>query len=1313
MADLAAGATLAGYRIDSLVGRGSSGSVYLAHELVLDRRVALKTLSPELAADERFRERFLRESRIAAGLEHPGILPIYAAGEADGVVYLAMRFVEGSDLGELIEAEGALAADRTLHLLGQVADALDAAHRRGLIHRDVKPGNILVDESDRAYLTDFGLATHAASVDSLSRDTPFAGTIEYIAPEQARGEELDGRADLYSLGCVLYECLTGQPPYRRSSELAAVLAHLNDPAPSLIDARPELAALDPVIARALAKTPEERQQSAAALVAEARVAVGGSSGDTPAEPARAPQLRTFLITDVRGYTRYTQEHGDEAAAELAAEFARIVQEVVSPRDGRLLELRGDEALVVFESARNALQAAVELQTRVQERLPRGIGVGLDAGEAVPVGRGYRGAALNTAARLCARARPGEILASEGVVHLAGAAKGVAYGIRRPERLKGFDRPVTAVEIHPAGAERGRRRSRSLQARARATKRATRFAALALVAALVAVVTAAALLTGGGEDALAADSLGALDARSGKTKAVIHTPGDIVGLIADGKNLWGIAAGGRVLQRIEGNERKLGRQFALPTSPWWFAPSVMGSSIWASDSQDRALLRIDPQYGRIAETIKLPPGREADGPQNAQGVAVTDNAVWVAYGYPKRIARYTPSTKRIRSSSLANGAVYDALVAAEDDIVWVVDRTGRSLQRVDPSDLSVVEQTRLRPGFVTDARVYDGSLWVAMQGEGGVWQIDKDGLVVGKVATGEVPYALATGAGAVWVANANSGTVSKIDPKTGKATSFRTGHRPIAVGVGGDDVWVFAGLGDADARARISGSNVVRQAAIGNPYWNLDPLVCCSAALFALHHATGLRLMDYEAGNGTARLVPSAAAAQPRATDGGRTWEFRIKPGFRFSPPSGQAVTAETFRSSIERTLSPKLSNTYVREGILPDIVGEDAWAKKGGAGHIPGITVEGDRLRIRLVAPSWTLPARLAMPWFSAVPIGTPVAPDGLDEPIPSAGPYYVDYNLPDFQLVVKKNPNYGGTARRRVDGVIVTESLNPTQAAELVEQGKADWAFDEGEPSEPFAAGGRLDKQYGSGAAQRYFSVPADRTRFLLMNTVEGPLADVKVRRAISLALDRRRLAAIDGGAPRSLFLPPAIPGYRDFDPQPRRPALARARAVVGDRRVELLLVANAANPANEPLAREIRKQLALVGIAVEVRLDVDPWGVARGGSPRVDLLLDGWIADYPDAQSFFTSVLDPQNAGNFYPEFFHDPKWLERIRSASRTRGAARIEAYRRLDLDLARGPVPLTAIVVNEGLPQLFSARVGCQTFLPFFAGLADPTSLCLKS
>ena len=1304
MSDLAVGATLAGYRIESLVGRGSTGSVYLAHELVLDRRVALKTLLPELARDERFRHRFLRESRIAAGLEHPSILPIYAAGEDDGVVYLAMRFVDGTDLGRLVEGEGALSAERTLHILGQVADALDAAHRRGLVHRDVKPGNILVDDNDRAYLTDFGLAKHAATVNSLTRDTPFAGTIDYIAPEQARGEEIDGRTDIYSLGCVLFECLTGAPPFRRASELAAVLAHLNEPPPTLGETRPELAPLDPVVGRALAKRPDDRYAAAGELVSKARAALGDATGG--AAPVRVAQLRTFLIADVRGYTRYTQEHGDEAAAELASHFARLVRDVVSRREGRLLELRGDEALVVFESARQALQAAVELQARAQDELPRGVGVGLDAGEAVPVGRGYRGAALNTAARLCARARPGEVLASEGVVHLAGAVKGVDYGLRRAERLKGFERPVTAVEIHAAGGRPGRQLARRAAARARGTSRPVRAAASAVLVLVVGGAVAAIVLSGGGGTALAANSLGALDVGSGETRAVIRTAGDIGGMITDDRGFWGIASGGRVLQRVDARSRELGANFALPLSPSSFAPKVMFGAIWAGDPHDPTLLRIDPQYHRIAETIKLPPGREADGPQNAQGIDVTEDGVWVAYGYPKRIARYSPKPDRVQSRALPNGAFYDALVAAEGEVIWVVDREARHFIRIDPTDLSVAATARLHPGFVQDVRVLDGSLWVAMQSDGGVWQIDKTGAVLGKVPTGNLPYALATGAGAVWAANANSGTLTKIDPETGQTTTFATGHRPIAVGVTGDDVWVFAGLGAADVRARISGSNVVRQAAIGNPYWNLDPVTCCSPATFVLHYVTGARLMDYRPAPD--QIVPSVSQ-EPLVSDGGRTWTFRIRPGFRFSPPSGQAVTAETFRYTLERAVSPKLSNAYCRELLLSDIAGTDAYTK-GKERHISGMSAQGNRLRIRLVKPSWTLPARLAAPCFTAVPVGTPIDPDGLEEPIPSAGPYYVDYNLPDFQLVVKKNPNYRGPLERRVDGLVVTENLSPSEAGDLVERGKADWVVDDEDPVAPaFAPGGRYEREYGaSGLSQRYFHIPSNGTRFLLFNTVAGPLADRRLREAVALALDRRALAALAGGVPHALFLSPGIPGYSARDAFAAAPAVARARSLVGGRRVRLLLAADAQSPQSEPVVRELRKQLARVGIDVEARLDVDPFGLAKAGHPRVDMLLAGWYADFPDPASFFSEVLD----GDFFPQFFRDERWLARIRAATRVQGEARPQAYRRLDRALAQGPLPLTAISVGFGSPQLFSARVTCRKFLPFYNGSVDPTTLCLK-
>src|SRR5918992_1122366 len=220
------GSTFAGYRIESLVGRGGMGVVYRATDLSLERPVALKLIAPELAEDQRFRERFLREPRLAASLDHPNVIPIYEAGEHDGQLYLAMRFVEGSDLKSVLEREGKLASERALAILAQVAGALDAAHRRALVHRDVKPANVLLDEEGHVYLTDFGITKQLGGA---STDTGrLVGTLDYLAPEQIRGDPVDGRTDVYALGCVLYECLSGTPPFRRASEAETMWAHMRD-----------------------------------------------------------------------------------------------------------------------------------------------------------------------------------------------------------------------------------------------------------------------------------------------------------------------------------------------------------------------------------------------------------------------------------------------------------------------------------------------------------------------------------------------------------------------------------------------------------------------------------------------------------------------------------------------------------------------------------------------------------------------------------------------------------------------------------------------------------------------------------------------------------------------------------------------------------------------------------------------------------------------------------------------------------------------------------------------------------------------------
>ena len=274
------GSQFAGYRLDEEIGRGGMGVVYRARELALDRPVALKLIAPELARNPSFRDRFLRESRLAASIDHPGILPVYAAGEADGELYLAMRYVSGTDLRELIDQLGPLPPEQALSIVERVADALDAAHERGLVHRDVKPGNVLIDSANHCYLCDFGLTKQLGEQSGTTVAGRLVGTLDYLAPEQIRQDEVDGRADQYALGCVFYECLAGKPPFRRETEAQTLWGHMQESAPPL-QGHPEL---DQVLERGLAKDPDDRFDSCGELVEGARSALGFG-------PSRAVVLR--------------------------------------------------------------------------------------------------------------------------------------------------------------------------------------------------------------------------------------------------------------------------------------------------------------------------------------------------------------------------------------------------------------------------------------------------------------------------------------------------------------------------------------------------------------------------------------------------------------------------------------------------------------------------------------------------------------------------------------------------------------------------------------------------------------------------------------------------------------------------------------------------------------------------------------------------------------------------------------------------------------------------------------------------------------
>jgi hypothetical protein len=338
--DLRIGSELAGYRIEALIGRGGMGVVYRAEDLRLGRKVALKLLAPELVENEAFKVRFDRESRLAAAIDHPNIIPLYEAREVDGLLFITMRYVEGTDLRSVIADSGRLDPMRAVSMVGQVAAALDAAHQRGLVHRDVKPANVLVasgagpESSEHCYLTDFGLTKDTSSSEELTEAGQFVGTLEYVAPEQIESAKPDGRADEYALGCVMYECLTGTPPFKADSDIGVMYAHLHGDRPQITAARDDLPrGLDFVLEKALARAPEDRYATCGAFVAAVRTELeqaGFVAAPPPAAGAAGAQAPAGMTRIAQGPTSKTKLAQPVGATVLAGDPAAAGAGIAAP-----------------------------------------------------------------------------------------------------------------------------------------------------------------------------------------------------------------------------------------------------------------------------------------------------------------------------------------------------------------------------------------------------------------------------------------------------------------------------------------------------------------------------------------------------------------------------------------------------------------------------------------------------------------------------------------------------------------------------------------------------------------------------------------------------------------------------------------------------------------------------------------------------------------------------------------------------------------------------------------------------------------------
>jgi serine/threonine protein kinase len=413
--DIPIGTEFAGYRVQRVIGRGGMSVVYAAEQVGLGRTVAIKLLSSSLATDPSFRERFTRESRLAATLDHPNIIPIFDAGEADGLLYIAMRHVEGVDLGTLIERDGPLPLGQTLFFIDQVAGALDQAHAQGLIHRDVKPANILIARpSDRVFLTDFGVVKQASS-QGLTKTGYFLGTFEYAAPEQIEGRPVDARTDVYALGCVLYECLSGEPPFKAPTEGTVIHAHLVEPPPKVSAKRPDLPiGINAIIATAMAKAMEDRFPSAGEFARAFRgVALGAVMDERrPAAAATvaAPATAYSPTTPVPGPTPIPAAQTPSESAPQPPEPARPPRPPREPRTvtlsrGRMLALAAALAAIIA----GAVTAAVLLTGGGEKKATPGGGATttgqVTTTAAPPAAVGLPGVVPNEIFRYCSEVAP--------------------------------------------------------------------------------------------------------------------------------------------------------------------------------------------------------------------------------------------------------------------------------------------------------------------------------------------------------------------------------------------------------------------------------------------------------------------------------------------------------------------------------------------------------------------------------------------------------------------------------------------------------------------------------------------------------------------------------------------------------------------------------------------------------------------------------------------------------------------------------------------------------------------------------------------
>ena len=643
MSQLEAGSAFGAYRIEGVLGRGGMGVVYRATQVALERVVALKVLAPELAGDDEFRARFQRESRLLASIDHPNVMPIHEAGELDGTLFLSMRYAQGVDLRELLRIEGRLEPERALTIVDQVAAALDAAHAKGLVHRDVKPANILIErrgEGEHVFLSDFGLTKQIGDpAGDLTKTGEWLGTVDYVAPEQVLSAPLDARADVYALGCVLYASLAGEPPYVRENQYATVFAHVNDPPPLLSDADASLPrALDPVIERALAKERDDRYPSAGDLARAARAAVHGEAIGEPEQSvargaaavgtaaANQPTRRSTTRPGVTGSRPDASRSRRPAIAALAllAVAAVVVALVMALGGGDGGDGRGDPSAPVAVAAPEVLPRPGGVPEAIASD-GEGVYVATDSG----VVR-FDPADPEDPSRGEVPGTPGSIAAGpEGVWVLTN------HGAYRLDE-----------DLRPIGKS----------------------ADVGSQASVIAVGEGSLWVTSG-------ESGGAvyrLDPATGQRTGAVELPDEPREMAVGGGAVW-VTVGTDRVARIDPAALKITAEAEVPGFPSPVAIDTEAEAVWIGLTGESLVVPLDATDA--AQTLSPAATR---APTSA--LAVGGGTVWAATASNGTVTRIDAATAETIDEPIRVGGAPNGLVYA-GDALWVIDRNGERVLRL--------------------------------------------------------------------------------------------------------------------------------------------------------------------------------------------------------------------------------------------------------------------------------------------------------------------------------------------------------------------------------------------------------------------------------------------------------------------------------------------------------------------------------------------------------------------------------------------------------------------------------------------------------